>query len=198
MEINWDGPLLSFNPKKGTDLQGNPPGGIRFPTYGEYGGPQITGDGKPPVDSLDRFFAEHDQAIFDAMGKDSVEGPIISPLELVVAHENLIAKISALPETPDGLLKVVTDEGKTIADPEATLYAGFTALALSAQIASFGDQAFVMYQAEFAKDGLKLQDVLTDAVRYMKTGLDEVPSEGRGLNGLVQVFENQLTDYDFV
>jgi hypothetical protein len=127
-----------------------------------------------------------------------LEGPIISPLELVGAHEDLIAKISTLRETDEGLLEVVTDEGQTIADPEATLYAGFTALALSAQIASFGDQAFVMYQAEFAEDGLKLQDVLTDAVRYMKTGLDEVPSEGRGLNGLVQVFENQLADYDFV
>jgi hypothetical protein len=193
MEINWAGPLLSFNPDKGTDLQGNAPGGIRFPTYGINGGPQITGDGNTWVDTLDKFFAEHDLAIFKAMADSDV-----TPLELVEAHENLIANINTLHETPSGLLEVVTDEGKTIADPEATLYAGFTALALSAQIASFGKQAFEMYQAEFAKDGLKLQDVLTDAVRYMKTGLDEVPSEGRGLNGLVQVFENQLADYDFV
>ena len=114
-----------------------------------------------------------------------------------MAHEDLIAKIFTLRETDKGLLEVVTDEGQTIADPEATLYAGFTALALSAQIASFGDQAFEMSRA-VAERSLNLQDVLTDAVRYMKTGLDEVPSEGRGLNGLVHVFENQLADYDFV
>jgi len=197
MEINWGGPLLSFNPKKGTDLQGNPPGGIRFPTYGEYGGPQITGNGKTPVDSLDGFFAEHDLAIFNAL-TDAETPNVTTPLELIKAHEDLIADITTLRETDEGLLEVVTDERQTIADPEATLYAGFTALALSAQIASFSDEIFEMYQAEFAKDGLNLEDVLTDAVRYMKTGLDEVPSEGRGLNGLVQVFEKQLADYDFV
>jgi len=202
MEINWDGPLLSFNPEMGTDLQGNSPGGIRFPTYGINGGPQITGDGNTWVDTLDKFFAEHDQAIFDAL-IDAETPNVVTPVELVEAHEDLIAKITTLHET-DGLLEVVTDEGKTIADPEATLYAGFTALALSAQIASFGDEIFEMYEAEFAKEneivkgGLNLREVLTEALQYMETGLDEVPSEGRGLNGLVHVFENKFSDYLFV
>jgi len=53
MEINWAGPLLSFNPDKGINLQDNAPGGVRFPAYGKYGGPQITGNGQTPADSLD-------------------------------------------------------------------------------------------------------------------------------------------------
>jgi hypothetical protein len=191
MEINWDGPLLSFNPQKGTDLQGNPPGGIRFPTYGEYGGPQITGNGKTPVDTLDWFFKDHDEKIISA-------GSDITPMELVEAHEDLIADIFTLRETSDGVLKVVTDQGETIADPEATLYAGFTVLALSAQILSFGEDAVQLFANELAEDGLSLPEVLTDALQYMETGLDEVPSEGRGLNGLVHVFGNQFSDYLFV
>jgi hypothetical protein len=173
MKINWDATPL--------------------PTYGNFGGQQISGQDGAPVDSLDELFQSHDAEILAA----SQDAGGLTPQELVQAHANLIGAITDLPET-EGLLWVETATGETIADPEATLYAGFTALALSAQIASFGKQAFEMYQAEFAKDGLNLQDVLTDAVRYMKTGLDEVPSEGRGLNGLVQVFENQLADYDFV
>jgi hypothetical protein len=196
MEINWDGPLLSFNPEMGTDLQGNSPGGIRFPTYGINGGPQITGDGNTWVDTLDKFFAEHDQAIFDAL-IDAETPNVVTPVELVEAHEDLIAKITTLHET-DGLLEVVTDEGKTIADPEATLYAGFTTLALSAQIVSFGEDAVQLFANELAEDGLKLPEVLTEALQYMETGLDEVPNEGRGLNGLVHVFENKFSDYLFV
>jgi hypothetical protein len=196
MEINWDGPLLSFNPEMGTDLQGNSPGGIRFPTYGINGGPQITGDGNTWVDTLDKFFAEHDQAIFDAL-IDAETPNVVTPVELVEAHEDLIAKITTLHET-DGLLEVVTDEGKTIADPEATLYAGFTTLALSAQIVSFGEDAVQLFANKLAEDDLNLPEVLTDALQYMETGLDEVPSEGRGLNGLVHVFENQFSDYLFV
>jgi hypothetical protein len=190
MNINWDGPLLSFNPNTGTDLQGNPPGGIRFPTYGKYGGPQITGNGQTAVDSLDGFFQDHDEQIISA-------GSDITPVELVEAHEDLIADIFTLP-APNGILKVVTDEGDTIADPEATLYAGFTILALSAQIVSFGEDAVQLFANKLAEDDLNLPEVLTDALQYMETGLDEVPSEGRGLNGLVHVFENQFSDYLFV
>ena len=193
MYISWEGPLITINPKTGFDPQANHPNGVLVPNYGHFGGPLISGEGGAPVDSLDELFQSHDAEILEASQDDGE----LTPQELVQAHANLIGAITDLPET-EGLLWVETATGETIADPEATLYAGFTALALSAQIASFGKQAFEMYQAEFAKDGLNLQDVLTDAVRYMKTGLDEVPSEGRGLNGLVQVFENQLADYDFV
>ena len=193
MYISWEDPLITINPKAGFDLQANHPNGVLVPNYGHFGGPLISGEGGAPVDSLDELFQSHDAEILAA----SQGAGGLTPQELVQAHANLIGAITDLPET-GGLLWVETATGETVADPEATLYAGFTALALSAQIASFGKQAFEMYQAEFAKDGLNLQDVLTDAVRYMKTGLDEVPSEGRGLNGLVQVFENQLADYDFV
>ena len=62
-KINWDdsNPLF-INPKFGIDLQGNAADGIPIPTYGNYGGANISSPGDP-VDALDALFKTHDEAI---------------------------------------------------------------------------------------------------------------------------------------
>jgi hypothetical protein len=108
MDINWEGPLLTVNPEFGTDLQGNPPKGIKIPTYGHFGGPQLVGQDGGPVDKLDELFQDHDDNI-DGMG-------------LLPAHAKLF--VGDLDE--EGILDLPPDEnGFLLGDPEATLYAGF-------------------------------------------------------------------------
>jgi hypothetical protein len=182
MYINWEGPLLTVNPKFGTDLQGNPPKGIKIPTYGHFGGPQIFGQEGGPVDSLDTLFASHDGLIAVA-SNNGQEVP--TSQELVEAHAQLIGDIIDLAE------------GQTTLDPEATLYTGFTIFALTAQVAQFDDLDGLALLDDYLDPGDKvpLDDVsaaLTKAAEYMETGLEAVPKEGKGLNGLFHIWEKQF------
>lgn len=193
--IDWKH-TITFNPTFGPNLEGGGKGGIKIPAYGKYGGPQISGPGKP-VDKLDALFKKHDDDIGDI---GTVTGE-----ELVEAHAKLIngiigsedGKIPGLKETQDGLL-VVENVNKTplTGDAEATLYAGVTIFALTAELAQGG----FLGELETALDPSDpdprvLDDVsmaLQDAWRYMERGLEEAPSAGKGLHGAFQLFEKEF------
>jgi hypothetical protein len=201
--IDWS-KTITLNPKFGSDPDGGGKGGkggILIPAYGKYGGPQISGLGDPvdatPVDELDTLFMLHDVAIEEAMKYG------LKPAELVIPHAALIngivgsekGNIPGLKETDDGLL-VVDDiiETPLTGDAEATIYGGMTVFALTAELAQHG----LLGQLEAALDPLdpvKFDDVprvLQDAQRYMERGLEEAPSAGKGLNGALQLFENEF------
>ena len=203
MTIDWS-KTITLNPKFGSDLDGGGKGGkggILIPAYGEYGGPQISGLSDPvdaePVDELDALFKLHDVAIEKAMTYG------LKSAELVVPHAELIkgivgsekGDIPGLKETDDGLLVVdnITDTPLT-GDAEASIYAGMTIFALTAELAQHG----LLGQLEAAldsSDSVKFDDVpraLQDAQRYMERGLEEAPSAGKGLNGALQLFENEF------
>ncbi len=83
--------------------------GIDIPVYGEYGGPNHA-TGEVPVDVLDTLFRAHD-IVYDLT---------TDPLARALADLALIEGILALP--------------KSSLDPEASLYAGITVLAMINQI----------------------------------------------------------------
>jgi hypothetical protein len=139
-----------------------------FPSYGYFGGPQISGQGGAPVDSLDELFQAHDAEILAA----SQGAGGLTPQELVQAHANLIGGITDLPETSEGLLQVETPTGETIADPEATLYAGSAIFVLTAQVAQFGLDDLALFEAELGPGASDVQDALTTAVGYIETGFE--------------------------
>jgi hypothetical protein len=190
--IDWS-KTITFNPKFGSDPDGGGKGGkggILIPAYGEYGGPQISGLGDPvdaePVDELDTLFMQHDIAIEKAMTYD------LKSAELVIPHAELIngivgsekGNIPGLKEAEDGLLVVEnTTETPLAGDAEATIYAGMTIFALTAELAQHG----LLGQLEAAldpSDSVKFDDLpraLQDAQRYMERGLEEAPSAGKGL-----------------
>jgi len=188
LTINWDN-TITINPISGPNLGGGSRGGIQVPAYGEYGGPQISGNGfkNDPVDDLDALFKAHDLAILEA-----AEGGL-APSELVQPHADLINGVTNLNETRDGLL--VLEEGAG-GDAEATLYGALTVLALTAELTQQG----FLGQLEGAldpSDPFVIDDVpaaLRDAMGYMERGLEEVPAEGKGLNGAIQLFENQFAE----
>jgi hypothetical protein len=193
LSIDWSN-TIPYNPEFGPGLVGWPKGGIQIPAYGKYGGPQISGNGfkDDPVDKLDALFKAHDQAIDTAMEDGLV------PSELVQPHGALINGITGLKESDDGLLVVVKETaGKPPeGDAEATLYAGMTSFALTAELTQLG----FLGQLEGAldrSDPFVLDDVqaaIKDAARYMEKGLEEVPAEGRGLDGALQLFEKQFVE----
>jgi hypothetical protein len=190
VKIDWK-QAITFNPKFGSSLGDEGKGGIKIPTYGNYGGPKISGPGDP-VDALDTLFKAHDLAIGEAM-KD---GKLL-PAELVIPHAALINGIVGLEETQDGLLVVEKIAGTSPAgDAEATIYAGMTVFALTAELAQLG----LLYQLETALDSsdtLEFDDVpqaLHDAQRYMEKGLEEAPDAGKGLNGALQLFEKEFVE----
>src|SRR4051812_10459691 len=139
-----------------------------FPTYGHFGGPQISGEDGAPVDSLDELFQAHDAEILAA--SQDTEG--LTTHELVQAHANLIGAITNLPETSAGLLEVETATGETIADPEATLYAGSTIIALTAQVAQFGIDDLALLEAELGSGASDVPDALSKAAGYVETGFE--------------------------
>jgi hypothetical protein len=201
--IDWS-KTITLNPKFGSDPDGGGKGGkggILIPAYGEYGGPQISGLGGPvdaePVDALDTLFMLHDIAIEKAMKYG------LKPAELVLPHATLIngivgsekGNIPDLKEADDGLLVVdnITETPLT-GDAEATIYGGMTVFALTAELAQLG----LLGQLEAAldpSDPVEFDDVprvLQEAQRYMERGLEEAPSAGKGLNGALQLFENEF------
>jgi len=139
-----------------------------LPTYGNFGGQQISGEDGAPVDSLDELFQAHDAEILAA--SQDVRG--LTPQELVQTHANLIDAITNLPETSEGLLEVETATGETIADPEATLYAGSTIPVLTAQVAQFGVDDLALLEAELGSGASDVPDALTKAAGYVETGLE--------------------------
>jgi len=188
LNIHWDN-TITFNPNFGPNLGEDARGGIKIPAYGNYGGPTISGhDFKDkPVDDLDALFKAHDLAI-----KEAAEGGL-DPSELVQPHANLINGIISLNETPDALLVVHDGAG---GDAEATLYGGMTIFALTAELAQHG----LLGALEDALDPStpavfdNVPAALRDAARYMERGLEEVPAEGRGLNGALHLFEKNFVE----
>ena len=70
------------------------------------------------------------------------------------------------------LLEVETATGETIADPEATLYAGSTIIVLTAQVAQFGVDDLALLEAELGSGASDVPDALTKAAGYVETGLE--------------------------
>ena len=195
--INCDDPNpLFFNPKFGIDLQGKAPKGIPLPTYGNYGGPNISGP-LPPVDALDTLFRSHDEAILKAIISDSV----LTPDELVQPHAILINDIHHLLESDP-----VDDAGNPVYDAGATLYGGFTIFALTGQLAQFGlsgalDEALKALTKQDEPDDpppYTRSAALNDAQGYMESGLaqllPEEAGEARSLHGMLSIFEDQFAD----
>ena len=158
-----------------------------FPTYGNFGGPQISGEGGAPIDSLDELFQSHDAEILAA----SQDAGGLTPQELVQAHANLIGAITNLPET-SGLLWVETATGETIAAPEATLYAGATIIVLTAQVEQFGVDDLALLEAELGSEASDIPDALTKAADYIETGLEETGIEETYFEA---VLENQVNQF---
>jgi hypothetical protein len=188
IKINWrDADPLFINPKFGLDLEGNPSKGIPIPTYGNYGGPNISGP-ELPVDELDALFQVHD----DAMERALVSENVLTPEELVQPHATLINDVGSLLNY------------ESVDDAETTLYGGFSIFALTAHLAQFG----LLRELEMALDPTDasrpfvFDDVsaaLNDAQGYMERGLAELtPGEAgqaRSLNGLLSYFEVQFEGF---
>jgi hypothetical protein len=158
------------------------------PTYGNFGGPQISGQDGAPVDSLDELFQSHDAEILAA----SQDAGGLTSQELVQAHANLIGAITNLPETSEGLLEVETATGETIADPEATLYAGSTIIVLTAQVEQFGFDDLALLEAELGSEGSDIPDALRKAADYIETGLKETGIEKTYFEAVLEDQLNQL------
>lgn len=212
--IKWDDPdPVFFHPKFGINLEGNAPKGIPLPTYGNYGGPNISGGADPkdpnylnerddPVDDLDRLFQSHDDAIFEA----TKSGSGLTPDELVQPHATLINGIHNLLEPdPEG------DAGEPVYDAGAMLYGGFTIFALTGQLATGQlaqfdllealDAALVALTKPHGPDDpppYTLSAAVNDAQGYMEAGLAQLAAEEAGevrtLNHLLSIFENQFAD----
>lgn len=191
MYISWKGPLTKLNPKFGLDLQETHQNGIPVPNYGNFGGPLNSGG--YPVDELDGFFEIHDDDIDGAIVKGK---GVPSPQDIVEAHAQLFGEILSLKTDDDGLLKVKRANGEIVADPEATLYAGFTLFGLTAHVMQLDE--LDEFESELAelKPALNVSTVLTRAAEYMETGLEAVPSnEVKSLNGLFHIWEKQFDDF---
>jgi hypothetical protein len=204
VKIDWKD-TIPFNPTFGPSLGDGGKGGIRIPAYGTYGGPQISGPGDP-VDALDALFQKHDIAIGNignATGEQLVK-PHADLINGIVGSED--GKFPGLPETKDGLLVVGdADHAPLVGDAEATLYAGMTIFALTAQLAQDGPLTLIQFENALDSsdpwdplDPLDFDGIsraLHDASRYMEKGLEEVPSAGKGLHGALQLFENNFADF---
>jgi hypothetical protein len=197
-KIDWKH-TITFNPKFGPNLGDAGKGGIKIPAYGNYGGPQISGPDKP-VDELDALFQKHDVAIgvIGTAKGEQLAKPHADLINGIVGSEH--GEIPGLPETKDGLLVVGNpDQIPPVGDAEATLYAGMTIFALTAELAQGGKVVLGRLEAELDPvDPLVFDDIpraLQDASRYMKKGLEEVPSAGKALHGAVQLFENEAADF---
>jgi hypothetical protein len=152
------------------------------PTYGKYGGPQISGPGLP-IDKLDALFMAHDQEIIAAIINDGQ----LEPSELVQPHANLINGILGLEEAPTGRLMVDEIGGEPQGDAEATLYSGFTILALTADLVQYG----LLDELETAldpQDPMVFDDVpaaLEEAGEYVAKAL----SSGKPLKEAFDLFD---------
>lgn len=176
MYIDWE-KTITFNPKFGPNLSPDlPRGGIKIPSYGNYGGPpNDAGPDGIPVDCLDGLFKVHDRTI-EASATDAGG---LTPDDLISAHADLIGGIAAL------------DADGGLAEPEASLYAGLSTLALTTEVASFG--GLEMLARELGPE-TSLQTVILEAIENMEVGLAEVRGGGKSLHGALHWFEQQFVD----
>jgi hypothetical protein len=206
-KINWDN-VITYNPTFGFDLFGNlPQSGIKVPAYGFFGGPQNTrpippGEEPKGVDALDTLFGRHDVALSGLL-----QDKIITQEEVpafISAHVALITGITDLGRNKSGLLQLditqdigqVTQEGSA----EATLYAGLTVLALTADLASIpGNYGLNALEAVFdfsdPSEPLvydNILEVVTQAAEDMETGFAELQGAGKSLHGALHHLEEQL------
>jgi hypothetical protein len=207
-KIDW-GNTITYNPKFGFDLFGDlSQKGLKVPAYGSFGGPQNTKEipqGQEPkgVDALDTLFGRHDVALSGLL-KDKVITQEEVPA-FISAHVELITAITHLDRDPKtGLLEVDIDKttGKVTHEDsaEATLYAGFTVLALTADLASIpGKHGLNALEAALDFSDLKnppvyddVLDLVTQAGKDMETGFAELPGVGKSLHGALQHLEEQL------
>ncbi|QQP91302.1 hypothetical protein IGS68_08890 [Skermanella sp. TT6] len=176
MYIDWE-KTIKFNPKFGPNLSADlPPGGIRIPSYGNYGGPlNDAGPDGIPVDCLDGLFKTHDRTI----EASAIDAGGLTPGDLISAHADLIGGIAAL------------DARSGLEDPEASLYAGLSTLALTAEVASFGGLEALAWELGPATG---LPTVIAEAIENMEVGLAEVRGGGKSLHGALHWFERQFVD----
>ena len=176
MLIDWS-ETVTFNPNFGSNVTGNPPpGGIRIPSYGEFGGPtNYGGPDTVPADSLDALFKIHDETLIQV----STDGNGLLPAELISAHATLIEDIAEL------------DAAGGLSTAEASLYAGLATLALTAEINGLG--GLESLAGELAPE-FNLPGVLSEGVENMEEGLAQVHGHSRCLNGALHLFEQGFAD----
>jgi hypothetical protein len=162
MWINWDS-TLHFHP---TTLEAATHG-IPVPVYGLYGGPGNSGPGAPK-DELDAAYQVHDEQSATA---DTVAEQSAADVQLI----NTIAQL---------------DQQGALSDPEASLYAGFSTLAILGELAINDDLELLGGQNALAA-------VVGGAIANIQEGLAGAPSEGRSLHGAVHVFEAKFSDWFF-
>jgi hypothetical protein len=207
-KIDW-GNVITYNPNFGFDFFGDlPQGGIKVPAYGFYGGPQNTrpippGEEPKGVDVLDTLFGRHDLALSGLL-KDKIITQEEVPA-FISAHVALITGITDLGRnTSSGLLQVDIDkdtgQATQAGSAEATLYAGLTILALTADLASIpGRHGLNALEAALDFSDLSepvvyddVREVVTQAAEDMETGFAKLPGAGKSLHGAIHHFEEQL------
>ena len=206
-KINWD-KVITYNPTFSFDLFGDlPQGGIKVPAYGFFGGPQNTrplplGEEPKGVDALDTLFGRHDVALSGLL-----QDKIVTQEEVpafISAHVALITGITDLGRDTSGLFQVdidkdtgqVTQEGST----EATLYAGLTVLALTADLVSIpGNYGLNALEAALDFSDISepfvyddVLEVVTQAAEDMESGFAELPGASKSLHGALHHLEEQL------
>ena len=137
--------------------------GIPVPIYGLYGGPGNSGPGAPK-DELDAAYQVHDEQSGGTVAEQSA------------ADVQLINTITQL------------DQQGALSDPEASLYAGFSTLAILGQLAINDDLDLLGGQNVLAA-------VVDGALANIQEGFAGAPSEGRSLHGAVHVFEAKFSDW---
>jgi len=76
-----------------------------------------------------------------------------------------------------------------LSDPEDSIYAGFSTLAIVGNLALHSDLDLLLDLL-----GAELPLVIANAIENLETGFAEEPSEGRSLHGAVHVFEKHFLD----
>ena len=206
-KISWDN-VITFNPTFGFDLFGDlPQGGIKVPAYGFFGGPQNTrplplGEEPKGVDAFDTLFGRHDVALSSLLQDKFITQEEVPAF--ISAHVALITGITHLGRDTSGLLQVdinndtgqVAQEGSA----EATLYAGLTILALTADLSNIpGNYGLNALEAalDFSAPSEPLVydnilEVVTQAAEDMETGFAELSGAGKSLHGALYHLEEQL------
>jgi hypothetical protein len=168
--INWDTPFF-FDPSTGQSAPPGTEGAVPFPTYGNYGGAgysarqfagkllahpdgtpysynqlvQIGNDAQDPADGMDYLFYRHD------VGSAATVGYTNAQAEADAALLN-------------GLVKLNTDY-----DPEASLYAGATELAMIGELGIHEKLGLLSPSQALA--------ALKDAAHDLQFGLDHLPKD---------------------
>jgi len=188
-KIGWDS-IFKFDLDFGPGFDDDTKGEIKFPTYGNHGGPQQFNPAAPPIDKLDALFAGHDLKLAPFINP---EDGSIDPSNLVQPHAALFNSIFGLAEAPNGQLIVDDFAQNPKGDAEATLYASLTIYGLTAQLV----QSDLIEEFEAAldpRDPLVFDDVpkaLEQAEECAKKGN---PS-GKELKGYLDMFDDAFDQF---